>query len=112
MKNVSTSVVPWTVTEHAGPDRRSPAVIGCYVDGDARYVAEVTPKAGTREAAAQAEANAAYIVRAANAYPKLVEALRNCINLLYSVQDRVEGTGYIPWRESDNAEQLLTELGE
>lgn len=60
--------------------------------------------------------DAPYLARACNAYPKLVEALRECrdaLNACQQYEDDRQGLHMEPpWSEIDNAEQLLTELGE
>lgn len=55
-----------------------------------------------------ASADAAYVVHAANAYPKLVAALKGTQRLLLTIQDRNNRADAI----HDEIERLLLELGE
>lgn len=66
-----------------------------------------------------AEIDAAYIVHAANAYPKLVEALHNLLVMLPSAdnegndQDRIPASfNYVRWLDIREGRALLRELGE
>ena len=60
-----------------------------------------------REDADVDDQNADYIAHAANAYPKLVEALRNALEQIDHQAASAAG-----WPDSENARILLRELGE
>ena len=94
--------LPWRVASNISDTR--------IAGSDGIGVANTGGVSPRREDHAECGANAAYIVRAANAYPRLVAALKEAAQRGRQVCDAVDG---VQWEhEVRGHEALLRDLGE
>lgn len=94
------------MTTKQKPSARLPWKVHRHATSGIEIGSEDLDGAGDYACNAYCAEDAEYIVRAANAYPKLVEALRNAHACLMNGQEVALGAGII------DAENTLRELGE
>ena len=108
-KHKPASPLPWSVGPMAGGIFDGKDLPICRIYWPKKV--DLAPVERRTEIAEISNANASYIAHAANAYPKLVEALRDLRRIAYTYQ---EGTvrNMLDMPRFKEAEALLRELGE